>query len=91
MTEELNFRHVKHFRRSNCDRFLTEADITVVRNLLGYDNYKGAFIFVQGSTKAPVKFAENIIRELQCFYNGSISNELEPEMDTFYPPIGGQG
>ena len=88
MSTELNYKNVKNYRRSNCDRFLTEADITVVRNLLGYDNYKGALIFVRGSTKTPIRFSENVIRELQCFYNGSISNELEPEMDTFYPPIG---
>ena len=87
---ELNFKNIKSYRRSNCDRYLTESDITVVRNLLGYDNYKGALIYLTECTKAPVRSAENIIRELQCFYNGSISNELEPEMDTFYPPMGGQ-
>ena len=88
MTTELNFLHVKHHRRSNCDRFLTEADIVVVKNLLSYDNHKGALIYIRGCVKAPFKDTENIVHELQHFHNDSISNELEPEMDTFYPPMG---
>ncbi len=87
---ELNFENIKNYRRSNCDLYLTESDITVVRNLMGYDNLKGALLYLQVCTKAPHKSEQNIIHEILNFYNGSISNELEPEMDTFYPPIGGQ-
>ncbi len=85
-----NYSNIKIYRRSNSDLYLTETDQVIVRNLLGDGHYEGAATYLRKESACPPYCEDHIIRELQYFYNGSISNELEPEMDTFYPPVGGQ-